>query len=459
MTSLSKSSEESDGQPGESATGWFVEGPLRRLIANASVLVGGRILNAIFGFAAMTLIVRSVGLETFGMLALIHAVMSTISDVAKFQSWQAVLRYGTPALETGRTLDFRRLIKLTVLLDLGSALFGVLVALVVVPLLAPRFDWSPGLVALIEVYSLSILFMVTATPTGLLRLFDRFDLLSVSNAIGSLTRLIGAGWIFVFGGDLETLLLIWFASTVASGLWLIGHGYRSLSARQLLQGPRVGYRGLGVGHDGIAPFVWTTQANTTLSAGTRQMAIVIVGFLLTPAAAGLYDISRQVTTLLTRFTKVLRPAIYPELARLSARNELAAMRQLMRRSMALMVGAGIVLFLPLVLFGRRLLGFAFGPELEAAYGLVVVMALAAVVRMLSFPLEPALISTGRAGAALRVRMVTVTVFLVTMFVAIPAIGVIGAGVAGLASVLISFAGQAMAVRAWFADHEDAFSSA
>jgi len=428
---------------------WFAEGPLRRLLGNASLLVGGRSLNALFSVSAMAVIVRVVGLETFGLLVLVHAFTQTIGDVAKFQSWQAVLRYGTPTLEKGRVAEFRRLVKLTVLLDLGSALVGMAIAVAAAPLLAPRLGWSPELVPAVQLYSLSILFMVTATPTGLLRLFDRFDLLSVSHAMGSFVRVVGAVWVWVHGGDLELLLIIWFTSTMTSGLWLIGHALRALSARGLLRGPRLGYRGLASGHPSIASFVLTTHANTTLSTGMKHLATVVVGLLLNPAAAGLYDVSRQVTLLLARFARLMEPAIYPEFARLWVRNDLRSIRQLMLRSMTLMTGAGAVLVISLVLFGRPLLGFVFGHEVEAAYALMVLMALAAAIRLLSFPLEPALISTGRAGMALLVRALTVTAFLVALLTLIPSIGLIGAGVAGLVAALVAFAGQGLAVSAWF----------
>ncbi|MAG33533.1 MAG: teichoic acid transporter [Deltaproteobacteria bacterium] len=429
--------------------GWLADGPLRRLLANASLLIGGRSLNGLFNLAAMTLIVRAVGLETFGSLVLVHAFANTIGDLAKFQSWQAVLRYGTPALEAERFTDFRRLVKLTVMLDLGSALFGIGAAWVAAPLLAPHLGWPPTLVPVVQIYSLSILFMVTATPTGLLRLFDRFDLLSVSNAMGSLVRLVGAVWIFFRGGDLEFLLALWFSSVVVNGLWLIGHSIRALSARELLRGPRLGYRGLASGHERIASFVLTTHVNTTLSASMRHLATLVVGSLLGPAGAGLYDVSRQVTTLLTRLARLMKPAIYPEFARLSARNDMPGIRQLLLRSMALMTATGAVLVLPFVLFGRTLLGFVFGQEVEAAYALVVWMALAAAIRLLAFPLEPALISTGRAGTALVVRATTVTVFLTCLFTLIPRIGLIGSGVATLAAAIVALAGQGLSVSAWF----------
>jgi hypothetical protein len=43
----------------------------------------------------------------------------------------------------------------------------------------------------------------------------------------------------------------------------------------------------------------------------------------------------------------------------------------------------------------------------------------------------------------------VTVFLITLFSLIPRIGLIGSGVAMIASTLVAFAGQSLAVSVWF----------
>jgi O-antigen/teichoic acid export membrane protein len=120
----------------------------------------------------------------------------------------------------------------------------------------------------------------------------------------------------------------------------------------------------------------------------------------------------------------------------------------MFRSMVLMTGVGILLVGLFAAFGRPLLGAIFGDEATAAYGLVVWMAVAAAIRLLSFPLEPALISTGRAGTALVVRAATVVAFLACMATAIPAFGLVGAGIATLAAALIAVAGQGLAVMTW-----------
>ena len=96
----------------------------------------------------------------------------------------------------------------------------------------------------------------------------------------------------------------------------------------------------------------------------------------------------------------------------------------------------------------------FGPEVEGAYGLMLVLALAAIIRLSAFPLEPILISVGRAGSALRVRAVTVSIFQIALFTLIPAFGVIGAGFASVISILISVAGQSRAVLGWFRNRSE-----
>src|SRR3546814_3454387 len=76
--------------------------------------------------------------------------------------------------------------------------------------------WPEELVSPGALYGLSVLFMVTATPTGLLRLYDRFDLLAVQTNVGALARLAGAAAVFLAGGGITDFLLVWFAASVVA---------------------------------------------------------------------------------------------------------------------------------------------------------------------------------------------------------------------------------------------------
>src|SRR3546814_19884653 len=92
---------------------------------------------------------------------------------------------------------------------------------------------------------------------------------------------------------------------------------------------------------------------------------------------------------------LLTPAIYPELARLTARGDIGGRRDMVVRSALLMGGMSAVAFGVLVLVGEPLIELIAGAGFEDAYGTMLLLALAGVVSNCTFSLEPLLISVGR----------------------------------------------------------------
>ncbi|QJE72465.1 lipopolysaccharide biosynthesis protein [Aerophototrophica crusticola] len=422
---------------------------MRRLFANAGILLGGKGFNAVFSLGAMAVAARALGVEQFGILVLIHTFTQAIGEIAKFQSWQAVLRYGTPALVDGRVGDLQRLIRFTVLLDASAAVAGMVFSVALAWVLGPRFGWPAELLPAAALYVTSVLFMVTATPTGVLRLVDRFGVLSVQGTLGNLVRLLAGAAAWAWGGGIEWFLAAWYLATVVAGVYLIHAGWKELKVRGLLDGFRWRGGGLTRGFDGIWKFVFSTNLNATLELAFTHIGTLVVGWYLGPKDAALFRVARQVGEALAKPAKLLVPAIYPELARLSAAGEHKTMRDLALRS-ALLAGAGASLGLGLVwLAGEWLLGLVLGPDFIPAYPVMIWLVAAAVVGIWAFPLEPVLISSGEAGAALRARIWSSAVYLPVLFLAVQSYGLIGAGWARLFASVVVFAAFLLPVIRWF----------
>lgn len=439
----------SDPKASPARAGWFGDGRLRRMFANAGILLGGKGFNAVFSMGAMAVAARALGVEQFGILVLIHTFTQAIGEIAKFQSWQAVLRYGTPALVEGRTGDLQRLVRFTVLLDAGAALAGMVLSVALAWVLGPKFGWPAALMPAAALYVTSVLFMVTATPTGILRLVDRFGVLSVQGTLGNLVRLTAGSLAWALGGGIEWFLVAWYAATVVSGTYLIHAGWKELKVRGLLEGFRWRGGGLTRGFDGIWKFVFSTNLNATLELAFTHVGTLVVGWFLGPKEAALFRVARQVGEALAKPAKLLVPAIYPELARLSAAGEHKTMRDLALRG-ALLAGAGASLGLGVVwLAGEWLLGLVLGPDFIPAYPVMLWLVAAAVVGIWAFPLEPVLISSGEAGAALRARIWSSAVYLPVLLLAVQTYGLIGAGWARLFAALVILVAFLLPVVRWF----------
>ncbi len=412
---------------------------LRRVLANTGVLVGGRTANALISLAYLALAARALGVADVGALLLINAFAQLVGDVVKFNAWQTVLQYGAGPLAAGDRAGFHQVLRFTLFLDIASSLAGAAVAICLALLIGERLGWDMNRNGPAALYCLSILVMTPSTPIGLLRLFDRFDLIAAQAPVGSTLRLAGCGLAFLTGASLPAFLAIWAAGTVAAFAYLATAAHAEMRKRGLTHG----FRWLGplsAGLPGAWKFAWATNLGSTLEVAFTHALTLAVGAIAGPAPAALWRVGRQVADAVAKPARLLIPALYPELARLRATDGEKAMRRLASQVGLVGGGVGAVLLLATVA-GRPLLTLVMGPDFAPAAGIMVWQMAAAAVGICALPLEPMLISLGRPGDVVKVRIVVGLALLAALPWAIGTFGLTGAGAALLAAMLALAAGM------------------
>lgn len=384
------------------------------------------------------------------MLVLVHAYIQTIGEIAKFQSWQALLQYGTAPLDAGRISEFQRVLRFSLLLDVLSGVGGVVIALIGVLLVGSALGWTAETAPTVAVYSLVIVFMVSATPTGALRLLDRFDLLAWQSAIDSWVRVIGAAVAWKLGAGLATFLAIWFVGQVVAFVFLFGAAWRTLRARGALDGFRLRASGsLTDGFPGLWSFVWSTNLNSTLALAFTHVSTLMVGALLGARDAALFRVAKQLGDAVAKPAKLIVPALYPELARLAAAQDIVRLRRLVWQLALAAGGAASVLLLIAVSIREPALRLIVGEEFVPAKDVLLWLLGASVVSLWALPLEPLLMSTGSAGAAFRMRLLVTIVYLPILYLATVNGGLTATGAASVIGALLLFLGQLWLVLRWY----------
>jgi O-antigen/teichoic acid export membrane protein len=422
---------------------WFSDGVFRRIFKNAGLLMTGRAANGVMGLATLSMMARGLGVEAFGLVVLVQTYIMVVAGLTTFQSWQALIRYGAICLKSADPTEFHNLIKFTVLLDLFGVLIAVTAAYTAAPVIGPLLQWNSELIAQAQTYSFLILFTVIATPTGVLRLFDRFDLLTVQASIAPLLRMIGVAVAAALAAPLWGYLLAWFVAGAVGGLALMVLGWRELRARGLIAGMSWSLRGLSRGHDSIWRFSIISNFHSSLQLVTGHMAVFLVGAVAGPAAAGLYKIGKDVATALTKPAEMLNQSIYPEFAKLGSEAAWRAFPRLILRGGALGGGAGLALLVVCAVAGQSFLSLIFGADFASAAGVLILLVAAATMTITGFSMDPALYAMGRPGIPLQVNVGAVFgVFLPLLIVLGDRYGAEGAGFAALASSIVSFAAMA-----------------
>jgi O-antigen/teichoic acid export membrane protein len=177
----------------------------------------------------------------------------------------------------------------------------------------------------------------------------------------------------------------------------------------------------------------------------QRTDILLVGGMLSAADAAIYSSATRIATLIQFGLTAVNAWAAPLISDLHARRDQRGLQRLMWLSARGIFALTLVPAAVVILFGHELLRM-FGPEFEAAYTVLAILAVAHVVNALVGPVGTLMTMTGHHGTAAWILAVHAVLNLGLNFVLIPRHGIEGAAVA-TAATRVSW-NVVMAVAAW-----------
>jgi O-antigen/teichoic acid export membrane protein len=296
---------------------WFKDDVFRQLFVNAGWLLSGTFVATLLGLFSTVIKARTLGPGLFGLLAVITAYVAIVGRLTTFQPWIALIKYGASALEDERPDEFMGLVKLSLLLDLVGAVSGTMIAIAGAFLLAGWHGWDPRMSRMIVVFSISLLFGFSGTPTGVLRLLDRFRIFTAQKVLTASLTLAGAVVVCAAGWGIWGFLIVTLVSTVIGNLFLIAVAFVVLKEDGLLRHWRTGT----ANRRPFLRFAGWTYANSTLDIPFKELDIIIVSAVVSLEATGIYKLIKQIVQIMTMLADPLYQAVYPQFAAMIANND------------------------------------------------------------------------------------------------------------------------------------------
>jgi O-antigen/teichoic acid export membrane protein len=415
-----------------------------RILANTGWLLGGKGVGAVLSLAYLAIVTRTLGVADFGRFALVLSAANVIKTLVSFDSWQIVVRYGQPhlALDNGDALN--RVLRFCILIDLASALAGGVIAAAIILMLGDLLGIGPDMGWQVWAFCMVMMITIRSSPTGILRLFDRFDSAAFAETMIPVGRMIGAGVALVIMPDISGFLIAW---AFAELLCALSYWYLALQVGRGRIGRWRAGRALDARTEnpGIIGFLTATNLQTSLSSIGQQVAVLIVGAFVGPAGAGLYRLANQLANSLTKISSLLSRSIFVELARTSGHGK-EALDALFRRTNRLAMAAGVVIIALILTIGHPLLGLIAGKDFLPAYPLLLMLGVAACIDLVGVSYRPLLMATDRAGLSLRITFVATLLLLGLQSALLPLYGTKGAAMANILAALAGFAMMGLASR-------------
>lgn len=405
---------------------------MTRVWQNTGWLVGARLLNGLLSLGYLALATRSLGIERFGQLSLIVALGQAITQLATFQSWQLVVRWGGQE-NGGDAVGF------AIALDMLGVTAGIGLALV---LLYPLGGWLPLPASLtgpaFAFCAISVLSMRT-TPIGILRLKDRYQRAAVADSMTPVWRLVGAIAAAAFSGGVTGFLAGWaIAEVVTAGAywWLAWCSHPPKPVR-------IGLARFPKQEPGVWLFALSTNFSASISTLGRQGVLLIVGAFGGAAVAGTYRVASQIGNALLRLAQSILRSVYPELVRQPENAMTLAGSVLRKSSLIAMLALGVA-----AIAGEQLIDVIAGPKFADAYLPMLVLAGAAGCEMAGASLEALLVARGLAGRNFVLRALPTLASVFALPFAIAHAGAVGAALTVLVASVGTLIGLLLHGRAF-----------
>lgn len=407
-------------------------------------MLGGQGVTAVLSLLYLALATRTLGAAGFGTFSMVLAISSAIGTIVSFQCWQIVVHYGMDHLHAGRREELQRLMWFCAGLDLSGMVVGSISSLAAVTALSGPFGWSSETSWTAACFCVLTMMGIRSTPVGVLRLHDRFAAVSAAEASAPVVKTLGAIACWWLGAGLGAFLMVWASAdlVVAVACWWLAADRCDAPWRR---GARPDARGVVAENEGIWRYALATNATSSLKVGSRSFAILVVGGIAGPAAAGAYRICLQLSQSAMRVSQVISRAVFPELAK-ARLSGLADVSRILWSTTRLVGAVGLATAVLLPMLGGTLLATVGGGAYAAAWWALMVMGAACVVEMSGSAMEPTLFALGRGGSALRAGVLSTAATVILMVPLTADGGALGAAWAVLAGSLVSAAVMLWSLR-------------
>ena len=408
------------------ARGWYRDALLRRLVKNAGYLISGNVVAAGLGLVALALTARALGPELLGILALIEAYGALVDRLIRLEPWQALIKYGADVLEQDKQDDFRSLLKFGALLDACGATIGAIVATTTVLVVGPWLGWSDETVTLAVIYSFSLIFRMSATPTAVLRLFNRFAVFAWVQVVAAAGRVLVCAAALALDAGLFAFVLLAMGMQFSHHATLMIVAWRELRARGYADFLRSRVSRIGQRFPGIWSFVFSLKASVLIRRSTGDLDTLLIGVFFDTGAVGLYHVAKRFGDATLKVGVPIQQAVFPDVARLWARREISRLRQAVTQVDLLTGGLAVAMVAGVALNIDRVLRLSVGAEYADAGILVILQLLATATALFGTALRPVLLSMGLQILLLKIVIVSTLGFYATLAMALPLLGPTGA---------------------------------
>ena len=293
----------------------------RTLITNAFSSFIGETTSSVLNLISVILLVKILGNNSYTIFVLAQSYMTIIDSLVNFQSWQAVIKFGSEAIACHDYKKLSSLIKIGVIVDFSTAVLGVIASFAILPIVAHFFKWDNILITCAMLFSCEIIFHFSGTSTGILRLFNKFNMVAIQKITVATVKLFLIFLIYLL--NVKSLLFV-VGSYVCVDI--LGHillttfcTYVIVKSNQITL-KDIFHSDISEYNKTFWKFVFWTNVTSSIDIPAKQFDVFIISTFSYELVA-VFKVYKQIGAFLLQLSTPISQAILPQFSDLVARGK------------------------------------------------------------------------------------------------------------------------------------------
>ncbi len=402
---------------------------INKILKSSSLLLSGNVISSILSLLVVSILTKNLSLEEYGIIVMVQAYIMLVDQLFNFQSWQALIKYSTEAIESNNTLKFIGYLQIGIFLDLLGSLIAFIASFILLSPLSFVLKIDYNLLSPYMIFATVILTRIIGTPTALLRLSNSYKYFNYSLLLNwGLKLLLIAIIAFLNILSIYNVIIVFLVSEILSNLLLIYYGMKTLKKYQIsLLQIIPSWKTIYFAKQNIRflHFAFKTNMNSAVLGITRTIDELIVGALLSPAGAGIFKIIKLMGTIISKVLDPLYITFYPEINIYVAKGDNSSILNIIKK-MSLYSGIiSLLIFVVFYLFGKSGIELFFTKDYLVGLPVMYLYLIGLLISFTFFYTQPLMLAYELEGIALYINIICSIFYLLFLYILTVNYGLMG----------------------------------
>jgi polysaccharide biosynthesis protein len=244
--------------------------------------------------------------------------MNIMDVIINIQSWRSTIQYGQKALVDGNEKELHSYVKLGCIMDISTAILCFIISILLPNLIGELLHWSNEMILCSEIFAITIISHFAGTPTAILRLFNKYNLVALSKTLAAIFKItaIVAYYLITKNLNLVSSTIIFMLTDFIGNILLVIFAFYNYSKKYKIS-DIIKAKMPKDAKSFISYTLWGTLSEIVdLPVQTIDVFIVSV---LGNATVAIYKIFKQIIGIISKVTGPIQQSILPQFSELSAK--------------------------------------------------------------------------------------------------------------------------------------------